>query len=155
MPTLIVLRHAKADSPLGTPDAYRPLSPRGRRDARAAGDELRAGNRRPDRVICSTALRARQTLAGLDLDSPVDLEARVYGGDVEDILGLLREQADDPGVLLLIGHNPSLHELVLSLTDAPGDGFPTSATAVITFDGAWSELAPGTGRLVSMWTPRG
>jgi phosphohistidine phosphatase len=155
MPTLIVVRHAKADSPLGTPDADRPLSPRGRRDARAAGDELRAGSRRPDRIICSTALRARQTLAWLELDAPTVLEPRVYGGDVEDLLDLLREQVDDPEVLLLIGHNPSLHQLVLALTDAPEDGFPTSGTAVITFDGTWSKLAPGTGRLVSMWTPRG
>jgi phosphohistidine phosphatase len=155
MPTLIVVRHAKADSPLGTPDADRPLSPRGTRDAKAAGDALRAGGRRPDRVICSTALRARQTVAGLDLDSAVTLESRVYGADVDDLLDLLREQVDDPGVLLLVGHNPSLHELVLSLTGAPGDRFPTSATAVITFEGAWSELTPGTGRLVSIWTPRG
>jgi phosphohistidine phosphatase len=155
MPALIVVRHSKADSPLGTPDADRPLSARGRRDAKAAGDELRAGNRHLDRVICSPALRARQTLTGLGLDSPVLLEPRVYAGGVDDILGLLREQDGDPGVLLLVGHNPSLHELVLTLADAPPDRFPTSATAVIAFDGAWSELSPGTGRLVSMWTPRG
>lgn len=155
MPTLIVVRHAKAATPFGTSDVDRPLSPRGTRDAKAAGDELRAAGVLPDRVVCSTALRARQTLAGLGLDPPVALEPRVYGADVEDLLDVLREQVEEPGTLLLVGHNPSLHELVLSMTDAPEDRFPTSATAVITFDGAWSELTPGTGRLVSIWTPRG
>lgn len=174
MPVLIALRHAKADSPLGTPDVDRPLSARGRRDARAAGAELRATGRLPERIICSTALRARQTLAELNLDSPVVLEPRLYEADEEDLLDLLREQADDPAggrpgsagrgntVLLLIGHNPGLLRLVLAVADASAGGFtpaepglPPGAAAVVTFDGAWSGLAHGVGRLVSVWTPRG
>ncbi|MFB9833299.1 SixA phosphatase family protein [Actinoallomurus acaciae] len=155
MPTLIVLRHAKAASPFGMPDAERPLAGRGRTDATRAGEELRAASRLPDRVICSTAVRTRQTLDGLALDVPVDFEARVYDNDAEEILGLLREQADDLGTLLLIGHNPSMHQLVFGLTGGAGDHFPTAATAVIEFDGAWADLWPGSGRLVSLWTPRG
>jgi phosphohistidine phosphatase len=153
MPTLIVLRHSKAVSPLGTPDADRPLSGRGRRDAEQAGDELRAAELSPDHVICSTSLRTRQTLEGLGLDVPVDFESRVYGNDAEDILDLLREQSGE--TLLLIGHNPSVHQLVVGLTGTSEDHFPTSATAVIEFDGEWSDLWPGTARLVSLWVPRG
>jgi phosphohistidine phosphatase len=152
MPTLIVLRHSKAASPLGMPDAERPLAERGRKDAEKAGDELRAANLAPDRVICSTALRTRQTLDGLGLDAPVDFEARVYDNDAEEILDLLREQCED--TLLLIGHNPSLHQLVFGLTGGADDHFPTSATAVIEFDGGWEDLWPGAGRLISLWTPR-
>jgi phosphohistidine phosphatase len=154
MPILIVLRHSKAASPLGTADIDRPLAPRGRKDAQQAGEELRAANRVPDRVICSTSLRTRQTLDGLDLGAPVDFESRVYDNDAEEILDLLRGQ-DDVDTLLLVGHNPSMQQLVLGLTGAGADHFPTSATAVIEFDGGWDDLWPGIGRLVSLWTPRG
>jgi phosphohistidine phosphatase len=153
MPTLIVLRHAKADSAPGTPDFERPLTARGRRDARAAGDELRAGRRLPDRVMCSPALRTRQTLQELRLDAPVDYEDRVYDNDPQAILDLLRTQADEPGTLLLVGHNPSMHRLVLDLGGGTDAGFPTAATAVIDFDGE-SDLWPGAGRLTAYWTPR-
>jgi phosphohistidine phosphatase len=155
MPTLIVLRHAKATSPLGTPDFDRPLSGRGRRDAQAAGDALRAAGLAPVLVLCSTALRTRQTLDALNVDALVDFESRVYDNDHEEILDLLRERPDDPDSILLIGHNPSAHQLVLSLTGAPDQGYPTSAMAVVEFDGGWGDLWPGTGRLVSFWTPRG
>ncbi|MEV5705450.1 histidine phosphatase family protein [Actinoallomurus sp. NPDC052274] len=154
MPTLIVLRHAKADSPLGTPDFERPLTSRGRRDARAAGDELRAAGRVPDHVICSPAVRTRQTLEELRIDAPVEFDDRVYDNDPEAILDLLRARPDEPATLLLVGHNPSMHRLVLDLGGAAGEGFPTSATAVIDFDGDWSDLWPGAGRLTAYWTPR-
>ena len=154
MPTLIVLRHAKADSPLGAADIDRPLTGRGRRDARASGDELRAAGRLPDRVICSPALRTRQTLQELRLDAPVDFEDRVYDNDPETLLDLLRAQPDEPGTLLLVGHNPSMHQLVSDLSGGAGDAFPTAATAIIEFDGDWSDLWPGAGRLTSFWTPR-
>lgn len=154
MAALIVLRHSKAASPLGTPDIDRPLAGRGRRDAKAAGDHLRAAGLVPDRIICSPALRTRQTLEGLGLDTPADLEPRVYDNDVDDLLDLLREQPDDPQTLLLVGHNPSLHQLVHDLTGTADESFPTSATAVIEFDGRWSDLGAGAGRLVALWTPR-
>lgn len=153
MPTLIVLRHSKAASPLGTPDIDRPLAGRGRKDAKKAGDELRAANLTPDHIICSTALRTRQTLEGLGLDAPVTFESQVYGNDAEEILALLRGQSAE--TLLLIGHNPSMHQLVFGLTGGAEERFPTSATAVIGFEGDWTDLWPGIGRLVSLWTPRG
>jgi phosphohistidine phosphatase len=152
MPTLIVLRHSKAATPLGTPDIDRPLAGRGRKDAETAGNELRAAKLTPDHVICSTALRTRQTLEGLGVDAPVEFESRVYDNDAEEILALLREQSAE--TLLLVGHNPSMHQLVFGLTGGAEDRFPTSATAVIGFEGVWTDLWPGTGSLVSFWTPR-
>lgn len=153
MPTLIVLRHAKAATPLGTPDIERPLAGRGRKDAEKAGDELRAAGLAPDLVLCSPSLRTRQTLDGLGIDAPVEYEPRVYDNDAEEILDLLRGQAGD--TLLLIGHNPSMHQLVFGLSGGAEARFPTSATAVIGFEGDWADLWPGVGRLVSLWTPRG
>lgn len=155
MPTLIVVRHSKAASPLGTLDFDRPLTGRGRRDAAKAGDELRAAGLVPDRVVCSPALRTRQTLDGLAVTAPVDFEPVIYDNGADEILDLLRELPDDAGMVLLIGHNPSMHQLVLDLTGAPDQGFPTSATAVIEFDDGWPDLWPGVGRLVSLRIPRG
>lgn len=152
MPTLIVLRHAKAASPLGVPDVDRPLTERGRKDAQRAGDTLRAANLLPDHVICSTALRTRQTLEGLGLHAPVDFESQVYDYGAEEILDLLREQSAE--ILLLIGHNPAMHQIFAALTGAT-DGFPTCATAVIEFDDDWADLWPGDARLISLWTPHG
>lgn len=156
MPTLIVLRHAKAEAPggtSGTGDADRPLTSRGRRDAGAAGDRLRAASLIPDRVLCSPALRTRQTLTELALAAPVAFDPRIYGNDAEEILDLLREQPEDARTVLLVGHNPALHHLVFDLAGAASDRFPTSATAVIEFAGGWSDLWPGGGRLVSLWEP--
>ena len=107
----------------------------------------------PDHVICSPALRTRQTFDGLGLDAPVEYERRVYDNDAEEILDLLRLQS--AGTLLLIGHNPSMHRLVFGLSGGAEAHFPTSATAVIAFEGDWSDLWPGAGRLISLWTPRG
>lgn len=153
MPTLIVLRHSKATTPLDTPDFDRPLAGRGRKDAEKAGGELRAADLSPDQVICSPALRTRQTLDGLGLDAPVEYAPRVYDNDVEEILDLLREQS--AATLLLVGHNPSMHQLVFGLTGGAEARFPTSATAVIGFEGEWADLWPGIGRLVSLWMPHG
>ena len=101
MPTLIVLRHSKAASPLGTADIDRPLADTRPADAETVGDQLRAAKLTPDHVICSTALRTRQTLEGLALDGPpVDFEPAGVRHDAEEILDLLREQST-PETLLL------------------------------------------------------
>lgn len=155
MPVLIVLRHAKAASPPGAADFDRPLADRGLRNATAAGHELRAIGCVPERVVCSPALRTRQTLDRLALDVPVEFADQVYGNNVQEIFGLLREQADEPASLLLVGHNPSMQLLALELTGTADRGFPTAAMAVIEWDGEWSDLWPGAGRLTAFWTPRG
>lgn len=63
--TLIIVRHAKAESFGNTPDLSRPLTPRGHADANAAGAWLAAHGYRPDLVICSPAKRTRQTWHGI------------------------------------------------------------------------------------------
>ncbi|KAB2351024.1 SixA phosphatase family protein [Actinomadura rudentiformis] len=153
MPTLIVLRHAKAVAGLGLADIDRPLNDRGRRDAAATGEWLRKNDLVPDRVLCSTAVRTRETLEGLALQSEVSFEPQIYDNEPETLLSLVRE-AGDVRTLLLIGHNPSVHQLVHDLTrDAP-DAFPTCALAVIEFTVPWAEVWPGTGTLSLTRTPK-
>jgi phosphohistidine phosphatase len=165
---LVVLRHAKSAWPEGTPDHERPLAGRGRRDAPAAGRALAETDCLPDLALCSTAVRARQTweLASAQWGTPppVRHDRRLYAADVTDLLTVVHETPSEVEVLLLVGHNPGLEELVLELA---GDGlddtveevrtkFPTSAIAVLAWRGPdWRALAPGTALLTSVMVPRG
>ncbi|MFF6780712.1 histidine phosphatase family protein [Streptomyces sp. NPDC012510] len=165
---LVVLRHAKSAWPMGVPDHERPLAPRGRRDAPAAGRALLEADCLPDLAVCSTAVRARHTweLAAAQWGTPpsVRYDRRAYAADVPKLLRVVREAPDEVRTLLLIGHNPGLEELVLDLAgDALDDAlddvrtkFPTSAIAFLSWRGeTWASLAPGTALLTDMIVPRG
>lgn len=154
MPTLIVLRHAKAVAGFGTADIDRVLNDRGRRDAAAAGEWLRANGLVPDRVLCSPAARTRETLDLLAVDAPADHEPVIYANDPDELLGLVAEAPEDAGTLLLVGHNPSVHQFVHDLTGESPATFPTCALAVIDLPGAWSEVRRGLGTLRTVHTPK-
>ncbi|MFC5749183.1 SixA phosphatase family protein [Actinomadura rugatobispora] len=156
MPSLIVLRHAKAAAGPGLADIDRPLNDRGRRDSTAAGEWLRNEGLTPDLVLCSTAVRTRQTLERLALaTNQVRFESQIYDNDADTLLALAREAGDEAGRVLLVGHNPSVHQLVHDLTGEAPESFPTCALAVIDVPGAWSEIRPGVGDLTSYRTPKG
>ncbi|MGW2643300.1 SixA phosphatase family protein [Streptomyces sp. NPDC001348] len=165
---LVVLRHAKSARPPGVADHERPLAPRGRRDAPAAGRALAEADRLPDLVLCSTAVRARETweLASAQWGTPppVRFDPRLYAADVPELLHVVREVPPEVATLLLVGHNPGLEDLVLDLAgDDLGDAlgqvrtkFPTSAIADLAWHGpAWRDLTPGTALLTSVTVPRG
>ena len=165
---LVVLRHAKSAWPEGVADHERPLGPRGRRDAPAAGRALAEADCLPDLALCSTAVRARQTWelasAQWGTPAPVRFDSRVYAAGVSDLLDVVHEVPAEAETVLLVGHNPGLEELILQLA---GDGmddtldqvrtkFPTSAIAVLAWHGtAWQHLAPGTALLTEVMVPRG
>jgi phosphohistidine phosphatase len=159
MPSLIVLRHAKAVAGLELADIDRPLNDRGRRDAVATGKWLRDEKLLPDAVLCSPAVRTRQTLDGLALPSgtaSVSYESRIYGNDPDALLDLIHRTGDDVGRLLVIGHNPSVHQLAYDLTGGPPelDRFPTCALALIELPGSWADARPGIGELITYRTPK-
>ncbi|MFB4305113.1 histidine phosphatase family protein [Actinomadura sp. GTD37] len=155
MPTLIVLRHAKAVAGFGTADIDRVLADRGRRDAAAAGEWLRANGLVPGRVLCSPAARTRETLDLLAVDAGVSYEPGIYDNDPDGLLALVGETPDDAGTLLLVGHNPSVHQLVHDLTGQAPDAFPTCALAVVDLPDAWRDVRPGAGTLRTVRTPKG
>lgn len=166
---LIVLRHAKSAWPDGVPDHDRPLASRGRRDAPAAGRWLRKSGLVPDRVICSTAERARQTwqLAEEKLGAHPQtvFEERVYGATSAELLDLARHTPPGVRTLLIVGHDPAMHELTLDLAHVQSDDqddealsrvrikFPTAAIAVLMFTGNWPELGPGQAQLADFAAP--
>ncbi|OUD01427.1 SixA phosphatase family protein [Streptomyces swartbergensis] len=165
---LVVLRHAKSAWPLDVADHERPLAPRGRRDAPAAGRALAEADCLPDLTLCSTAVRARRTweLAAAEWGTPppVRYDRRLYAASPAGLLAVVHEVSAEVETLLLIGHNPGLEELVLALA---GDGlddslervrtkFPTSAIAVLSWYGTtWQDLTPGAALLTSVTVPRG
>ncbi|MFJ1705485.1 SixA phosphatase family protein [Kitasatospora sp. NPDC088346] len=163
---LIVLRHAKAAWP-DVPDHERPLAPRGRADAPAAGRWLRDCGRAPDLVICSPARRTRETweLAAAELggDPEVVYDPRAYRGEAEDLLDLLRKVPESRRTVLLVGHRPAVRDLVLLVaverTDEPSsrvrEKYPTSAAAVLALPGTWAQLGPGGALLTAFAVPRG
>jgi phosphohistidine phosphatase len=162
---LILLRHAKSDWP-DVPDPDRPLAKRGRRDAPRIGRWLHEQGYRPDVVVCSDALRTRQTW---DLVAPelggspaVRFEPRAYAASALTLLYLAQELPSRYRTALLIGHNPGLSELAASLAAPPpvtGNGrgpairLPTAAVAVLELPGDWPTLTPGQARLISLTTP--
>jgi len=164
MPNLYLLRHAKSswDDP-GSNDRDRPLSPRGRRAAERLAEHLRAEGVHPDLVLCSPAVRARQTLARVRRalgDPKVTFDEILYAADAERLLARLRTVPAGVETVLLIGHNPGLQDLALDLA-AEGRGLrklraklPTGALVSLSFEGAWSDLGPGRAVLAGFVVPR-
>lgn len=144
MSTLILLRHGKSDWSGGEPDHLRPLARRGRRQVPEAGRWLADNVGGIDLAVVSPAVRTRETwrlaAAELAVPPPVREDARVYGGSVPSLLGVVRELPEEAATVVLVGHNPGLEDLVASLT-GHRESIPTSALAVIDLPGSWSAAA--------------
>ncbi|MCB1342695.1 MAG: histidine phosphatase family protein [Pseudooceanicola sp.] len=159
MKTLILMRHAKSDWSTGEEsDHARPLNRRGRASALALGNWLRGKGWLPDQVLCSTARRTRETLAGLGLEVEADYRDALYHAEVEALLEAVRGATG--GTVLIIGHNPGIGELAERLVaEAPEHrefyNYPTGATLVVRFgvDG-WPEVGERTGEAVDFVVPR-
>jgi phosphohistidine phosphatase len=118
MKRLILLRHAKAVSGgAALQDFDRPLASEGLQDAEALGSFIRAQSYTIDHVICSPALRTKQTLDALALsqDLPVKYVEPLYEAMAGQILEMTHETEQDAQHLIVIGHNPGLHELAIRL----------------------------------------
>ena len=166
MKFLYVLRHAKSDQgDESLRDFDRPLNDRGRKAAWAIGRELLDRGIEPDLVLSSPAVRARQTIEGVQEGFGQDLDAidvrRLYLADAETLIDLVRSTPSGTSRLMIVGHNPGLQQLVLALSadgalrEEAAEKFPTAALAEIRFDmEAWTDVAPGTGELTSLLKPR-
>ena len=158
MRELILLRHAHAEpADNGLADIDRPLSPHGLAEAEAAGRWLLEQRLVPDRVLCSPARRARETLeAVLSLTGYVEqrLDERVYDATPGTLAALVDEQRDVER-LLLVGHNPGLEQLVaLMHSGQSGDyrGMPPAAVAVLSLPKE-AMIEPGIAKLAAFWWP--
>jgi phosphohistidine phosphatase len=167
--SLWVLRHAKAASQ-GLDDHSRPLTARGTRQAAEVGSYLArsevAGVRTPELVLSSSARRAVQTaelvVAALAPEVELVVEPSLYQAGADDIIEMLRLLDGDASSVLVVGHNPTVHDLVLLLLDDEDtegrarlrQGFPTAALAVAALStSSWARVAPGTATLLELRTP--
>jgi phosphohistidine phosphatase len=162
---LHLLRHAKSswdDESLR--DRDRPLAPRGRRAATRIASWARKHDVRPQLVVSSSAVRARETLQGVlpGLGEPeVWIEVTLYGASAETLLARVRALPDEAGEAMLVGHNPGLGDLLLLLAE-PGElrrraesKVPTGALATLEADvPRWADVERGGARLVSFVVPR-
>ena len=165
MNMLHLLRHAKSSTKEDVDDYERPLSRRGRKTARRIGRNLSAKLRAIDLVLCSSACRTRETLdLVLDEFSPAtrtSIEDGLYLASREKLTARLgRLDARDVNVLL-IGHNPGLHELAVALADKNSPGFqalasgkfPTAARVSFRVPADWSVLGSSRHELIGYVTP--
>jgi phosphohistidine phosphatase len=167
--TLVLLRHAKAETPGELPDFERSLTEKGEADADAAGSWLADEGLRPDLVICSPAKRTRQTWhdaavaiaqAHPGAASPeVHYELDLYQGGRTELIDLLRAVPGEVGTVLVVGHNPTVSDVSALLRpydeDDDFEGLKTCGLAVHRADGPWSGTEPGSMGLTQQHTARG
>ena len=162
MKTLLILRHAKSawDQP-GLRDHDRPLNPRGRRDAPRMGRLLVERDLVPERIVSSTAVRARTTAAlaasefGGEREVEIETTGDLYHASPDAYIEVVEAMGGAEERLMVVGHNPGITSLVRHLT-GEGEYMPTAALAAVELDiDEWSELGTARrGRLAGFWRPR-
>jgi phosphohistidine phosphatase len=167
MHQLLLLRHAKSSwDDASLPDRERSLNKRGRRAAAAMREAMRALGLAPDVILVSPARRTRETLEALEpwdetpFVEPMDV---LYLATATQLLGVVRDVGETVRSVMVIGHNPGMHEFGASLagrssvSDAADRllaGFPTGALAEFAIASRWRQLSAGGGQLVRFLTPR-
>lgn len=165
MHLLHLLRHAKSSWKEDVEDHERPLNKRGREAAKLVGRHLFSAIGPVDLVLCSTAVRTRQTLelalAKFPTAPPCLIERRLYLAECDWLIDRLRQLDESVGKVLLIGHNPGLHQLAAALAKPDASHlaslwsgkFPTGACASFEINTAWSGLGHSCYRLIDYVTP--
>ncbi|MBP0443682.1 histidine phosphatase family protein [Roseomonas sp. SSH11] len=166
MRQLLLLRHAKSawDDP-ALSDHARPLNARGRRAAAAMAAAMRDLGLHPGLVLVSSSRRTLQTLEGLGaLHGPPRVEPLddLYLAPWTRLMDALREVPDEIGSVLLIAHNPGLHDLAMNLAGpasgpeaaALAEAYPTAALAEFALEEPWASIGPRRARLVRFLQPR-
>lgn len=160
---LILWRHAKSD--WGDPtlaDFDRPLSERGRRNAKKMATWIQQNHYQPDYILCSAAKRTQQTLRRLcqECDTRLQISDALYHADLSQILHQLAQVPTQYKRVMLIGHNPDLEHLIEYLIGQPlhlapdAKLFPTAAIAKFIMPADWTQLERGDGKLVAITRPK-
>lgn len=170
MSRLLLMRHAKSDrsdAEAEAEDFDRPLVERGREAAPRMGRHMAALGLGPQRILCSTARRARETLSLLLPEFAADAEIRMtrdlYMADEDETIDTIRGHGGTAATLLVIGHEPGLTQTALALIGSGHPSliedleakFPTCGLAVIDFPAIrWVDVEPKAGKLVAFLRPR-
>jgi phosphohistidine phosphatase len=163
--TLYLLRHAKSSWELaGELDWERGLLPRGFEDAAAIGQYMLEEDIAPEFIICSSARRAKQTLATIRESLPDDAEVLIadeaYQASTADLFNLISGVSSAFNSALLVGHNPSIHDFAVQLAahgtqlDEMAGKFPTATLAELELTCDWNELAADCATLTGFTRPK-
>lgn len=167
--TLILMRHAQADAGWGVADFDRPLGKQGQAEAPEAGQWLLDSGELPEMVLCSSALRTRQTCTWVssvlgDRAPTASLSDRLYEASDRQVLAEICATPERARSLLVICHQPAVQEVAMRLAAPDSDmdsvmdlsaGFPTAGLAVFRLQKPWAELDGADARLVGFRSPRG
>ena len=160
MKEIYVLRHAKSSwDNSNLSDFERPLADRGIRDAKKMSKFLKDMDLKIDKVLCSNALRAKETFDltadgfNFEIDKATYLD-KLYFGDTTTIIQDLKELDESLNNILIVGHNPTLHYLVEILTNESINRFTTCNLATISHDGEWVSLNSQQCSLKSLIRPK-
>lgn len=165
---LLVLRHGKSDWTSGAArDFDRPLNARGRKAAPLVGTHMATHGLLPDRILCSPALRTRQTLElvlpHLPSTSDVEMPQALYDDSDLGYVQILGEMGGDARCLMVVGHNPACQDTVLDLAGTGERGlrevaahkYPTATLSVLDLAvDDWRDIRPGCGHLAALAQPR-
>lgn len=165
MKSLSLLRHAKSSWDDRVQRDYdRPLNAKGRRAAVAIGAFMARESLNFDHVLASPARRVVETLEGVEegLGRPLAAtdEPRIYMATLATLLDLVRELPVAATRVLIVGHNPGLEDLVLTLAAESRpralveEKYPTAALAELTLGAGWSDVAEGGATLARFTRPR-
>lgn len=151
---LFLMRHAEAVTfAPGLGDIDRPLSSDGRDQAGRAGTYLEELGVRIEGVLCSAAVRTKETAGLLGLSAPVRHTTEIYNAGSDTIRELVSEVDDSVTVLLVVGHAPGIPTLAHDLADEQvsdaealariSRGYPPATLVGIELEGSWADLRPG------------
>lgn len=128
-----------------------------------SAEHLRRLGIAPELVLCSAAVRTRETLDRIRPTLPTSkltFEDELYAAGVDALLARIRRVPETVESVMLIGHNPGLHELALLLASS-GDElerleakFPTAALATLALTSPWGRVAPGDATLAAYVVPK-
>ena len=160
MKTLLLMRHAKSswkDDSLN--DHERPLKKRGRKDAKLIAKVIEKKDLVPDLILCSTAVRAKETaeivVGKLGYEKETRYLRDLYMCEPEDFIEILNDLDNSFEKVMLVAHNPGL-EAFLQIVDGEIEALPTSALAdmALAIDD-WKDLTlDSMGDLIGFWTPK-
>ena len=160
MKTLLILRHAKSSwDDAALPDHDRPLTERGKKDAKRVGQMLQEQGLLPDVVISSTARRALKTAKKVakacGFGGDIEIDGRLYDAPPSRFIEVLREVGEQHATVLVVAHNPGSQELVQQLS-GQAEPLPTAGWVELALElDAWQDLSVSCGaRVVRTWRPK-
>jgi phosphohistidine phosphatase len=161
MKRLMILRHAHTEPASEGGDRERKLTPKGLEDARALGETMKTKDYIPDFILCSPVTRTRQTLDQI-LEGigkiQTEYEKVIYEGGYSELIELVRGADDACEALLIVGHNPAIHQFAASMAREDHElmnklsmGYAPATLTVLDVPRArWADLQPGENKILDL-----